>query len=178
MQHGHTIQFPQGVLKVVPLAELQNCEAWKRVFQSKCKDHRYYEIVEETVEGGFDYRYLLLEDGFGKTRAIQPVFFVRQNLIEGVPGKISSILDRVRKLLPRFLTMRVLMVGCAAGTGDLSACEETDETWVANALHATLSTYARHNKASLIVLKDFPATYRSKLEMFPLNGYARIAACQ
>ena len=174
MKHGHTIQFPQGVLKVFPLAELHNCEAWRRAFQDKCKDHRYYEIVEKTVEGRFDYRYLLLEDGFGKTRAIQPVFFVRQNLIEGVPGQISSIVDRVRKVLPRFLTMRVLMVGCAAGTGDLSACDETDELWVANALQATLSTYARNSKASLIVLKDFPATYRSKLETFPLNGYARI----
>jgi predicted N-acyltransferase len=174
MQHGHTIQFPLGVLKVVPLAELQNCEAWKRVFQNKCKDHRYYEIVEETLQDGFEHHHLLLEDGSGNTRAIQPVFFVRQNLIEGVPGKISSIVDRVRKVFPRFLTMRVLMVGCAAGTGDLSACDETDESWVANALQATLSTYARHNKASLIVLKDFPATYRSTLETFLLNGYARI----
>jgi hypothetical protein len=174
MQHGHTIQFPQGVLKVVPLAELQNCEAWRGALHNKCKDHRYYEIVEETVEGDFDYRYLLVKDGSGKTRAIQPVFFVRQNLIEGVPGKFSSIVDRIRKVLPRFLTMRVLMVGCAAGTGDLSACDETDEAWVANALQATLSTYARHNKASLIVLKDFSATYRSKLETFLLNGYARI----
>ena len=174
MQHGHTIQFPQGVLKVVTLAELQNCEAWKRALQNKCKDHRYYEIVEETVEGGFEYRYLLLEDGSGNTRAIQPVFFVRQNLIEAVPGKISSIVDRVRNVFPRFLTMRVLMIGCAAGTGDLSICDERDETWVPSALQASLSTYARENKASLIVLKDFPATYRSKLETFPLNGYARI----
>jgi predicted N-acyltransferase len=70
--------------------------------------------------------------------------------------------------------MRVLMVGCAAGTGDLSACDETDEAWVANALQESLSTYARQNKASLIVLKDFPATYRSKLETFSLNGYTRI----
>src|SRR5215216_694609 len=128
MQHGHTVRFSEGVLKVVSLAELHNCEAWRRAFHNKCKDHRYYEIVEETVEGGFDYRYLLLEDGFGKTRAIQPVFFVRQNLIEGVPGQISSIVDCVRKVLPRFLTMHVLMVGCAAGTGDLSACDETDES--------------------------------------------------
>jgi len=174
MQHGHTIQFPQGVLKVVPLAELQNCEAWKRVFQNKCKDHRYYEIVEETLQDGFEHHHLLLEDGSGNTRAIQPVFFVRQNLIEGVPGKISSIIDRVRKILPRFLTMRVLMVGCAAGTGDLGACDETDEAWVANALQSSLATYARQNKASLTVLKDFPATYRSTLETFLLNGYARI----
>jgi predicted N-acyltransferase len=174
MQHGHTIQFPHGVLKVVTLAELKSCEAWKRALQNKCKDHRYYEIVEETLEDGFEYHYLLLEDDSGNVRAIQPVFFVRQNLVEGVPGKIGSVVDHVRKIFPRFLGMRVLMVGCAAGTGDLGACDEKDETWVANALQASLSTYARENKASLVVLKDFPATYRSELETFPLNGYARI----
>jgi len=174
MQHGHTIQFPQGVLKLLTLTELQNCEAWKRALQNKCKDHRYYEIVEETLQDSFEHHHLLLEDDSGNARAIQPVFFVRQNLVEGVPAKISSIVDRVRRIFPRFLTMRVLMVGCAAGTGDLAACDEKDEAWVANALQASLSTYARQNKASLIVLKDFPATYRSELETFPLNGYARI----
>ena len=174
MQHGHPIQFPQGVLKLVTLAELQHCEAWKRALKNKCKDHRYYEVVEETLKGGFEHHYLLLEDDSGTARAIQPVFFVRQNLIEAVPGKISSMVDRVRKIFPRFLTMRVLMVGCAAGTGDLDASDEKAEAWVANALQASLSTYARQNKASLIVLKDFPAPYRSELEAFPLNGYERI----
>jgi predicted N-acyltransferase len=169
-----SVLTPQGVAKDVTSSELRNCSAWQRAFHNRCKDHRYYEIVEETLEGGFEYRYLLLEDSSGNTRAVQPVFFLRQNLIEGVPGKIRSVVDAIRKILPRFLTMRVLMVGCAAGTGDLDACEEKDEAWVANALQASLSTYARQNKASLIVLKDFPATYRSELETFPLNGYARI----
>src|SRR5207253_9551818 len=66
-------------------------------------------------------------------RSIQPVFFVQQNLVEGVPGKIRSVVDVVRKLFPRFLTMRVLMVGCGAGTGDLGGCDQRDEAWVANA---------------------------------------------
>jgi predicted N-acyltransferase len=174
MWRRSTALTPQGMAKVVTSSELRNCDAWQRAFHNKCKDHRYYEIVEETLEGGFEYRYLLLEDSSGNTRAVQPVFFLRQNLIEGVPGKIRSVVDAIRKILPRFLTMRVLMVGCAAGTGDLDACEEKDEAWVANALQASLSTYARQNKASLIVLKDFPATYRSELKTFPLNGYARI----
>jgi len=168
------IPFPQGVAKVLALAELQNCGAWKRALQNKCKDHRYYEIVEETLECGFEHYYLLLEDRSGNARAIQPVFFVRQNLVEGVPGKIRSIVDTIRKIFPRFLTMRVLMVGCGAGTGDLGACDETDERWVANALQASLRTYARKNKASLVVLKDFPANYRSPLETFRSNSYARI----
>src|SRR6184192_157517 len=145
MQHGNAIRIHHGVLKVVTLAELQNCEAWKRALQNKCKDHRYYEIVEETLQNSFEYHHLLLQDDSGNARAIQPVFFVRQNLVEGVPGKIRSIVDAVRKIFPRFLTMRVLMVGCGAGTGDLGACNEKDETWTADALRASLPIFARQN---------------------------------
>jgi predicted N-acyltransferase len=174
MPLASTIPFPQGVAKVVTRAELQNCDAWKRAFQKQCKDHRYYEIVEETLEGGFEYHYLLLEDDSSNVRAIQPVFFLRQNLVEGVPGKIRSVVDAVRKILPRFLTMRALMVGCSAGTGDLGACDEKDKAWAANALRESLRTYARQRKASLVVLKDLPAKYRAALGSFTSNNYARI----
>jgi predicted N-acyltransferase len=175
MQRGDTIEIPQGVLKVLTRSELQNCEAWKRALENSCHDYRYYEIVEDKlVQNEFEHHYLLLEDSSGRARAVQPVFFVRQNLVEGVPGTIRSIVDAIRKMFPRFLTMRVLMVGCAAGTGDLGACEEKDEAWVAQALGASLRTYARRNKASLVVLKDFPASYRSVLETFVRNDYARI----
>src|SRR2546430_6415017 len=169
-----TVPIPNGFAKIVSLTELQNCDAWKRALQSKCKDHRYYEIVDETLEGNFEHHYLVLEDSSGNVRGVQPVFFVRQNLIEGMPGKIRSVVDAIRKVFPRFLTMRVLMVGCAAGTGDLGACDESDEAWTAQALRASLRTYARQNKASLVILKDFPANYRPSLETFALNGYARI----
>src|SRR4029078_5973572 len=109
MPHIDRIPVPEGSVVAVPLRELQKCDAWKRAFQNKCKDHRYYEIVEETLECGFEHHYLLLEDASGSVRAVQPVFFVRQNLVEGVPGKIRSIVDAIRKIFPRFLTMRVLM---------------------------------------------------------------------
>jgi len=174
MQAGGTISFPQGVAKIVMLPELRGREDWKRAFQEKCKDHRYYEIIEQTLANDFEYRYMLLEDQAGHVRAIQPILFVRQNLVEGVPGKLRTIVDLVRRKFPRFLTMRVLMVGCAAGEGHLGACDENDEPWVTQALNETLGTYARQNKASLVVLKDFPAKYRSALGNFPANGYARV----
>jgi predicted N-acyltransferase len=174
MSVTNAIPVPNGVARIRSLAELQNCDAWKRAFQDKCKDHRYYEIVDETLEGDFEHHYLILKDNSGNVRAVQPVFFVRQNLIEGIRGKIRSVVDRVRKKLPRFLTMRVLMVGCAAGAGDLGACDKKDEAWVAAALLASLRHYARQNGASLVVLKDFPAKYRLALESLSSNGYARI----
>ncbi len=168
------IPFPQGVVKVLALAELRNCGAWKRALQNKCKDHRYYEIVQETLQCGFEHHYLLIEDHAGQVRAIQPVFFVRQNLVEGVRGKVRSIVGTIRKMFPRFLTMRVLMVGCGAGAGDLGVWDKDDEPFVAKALQSGLQTYARQNKASLVVFKDFPAIYRSALEVLYSSGYARI----
>jgi predicted N-acyltransferase len=174
MPHGDAIHFAKGTTKALTLAEVQNCGAWEQALQNKCKDHRYYEIVEKTLECGFEHHYLLLEDRSGNVCAVQPVFFVRQNLVEGVPGKVRSIVDRIRKVFPRFLTMRVLMVGCGAGTGDLDGCDEKDQSWMADALQATLRTYAKRNKAALVVFKDFPASYRSPLEVLRSNGYTRI----
>jgi hypothetical protein len=174
MPQTDRIPIQEGSVRIVQLPQLRNCEPWKRAFQNKCKDYRYYEIVEEKLECGFEHHYLLLEDESGNVRAVQPVFFVRQNVVEGMRGRIRSIVDGIRKVFPRFLTMRVLMVGCGAGGGDLGAPSEKDELWVAKALQEILGIYARRNKASLIVFKDFPANYRAALETLVSNAYARI----
>src|SRR6266404_4283459 len=126
MEERGTISFLQGIAKIVTGAELQSYDAWPRAFRDKCKDHRFYEIIEQTLAQDFEYRYLVLEDESGEVRAIQPLFFVRQNLVEGVPGKVRSVVDLVRKQFPRFLTMRVLMVVCAARDGHLGACSSRD----------------------------------------------------
>jgi predicted N-acyltransferase len=168
-----TIPFPLGVAHILSLADLQNIEAWKKAFAGKCKDHRFYEIVEQTLDSKFEHSYLLLEDQSGKVRAIQPLFFVQQNLIEGMPA-LRGAMDAIRRRFPRFLTMRTLMVGNAAGEGHLGACAPEDEDWVAEALRAILKTYAQQNKASLIVFKDFPARYRHAFRNFSANGYARV----
>jgi hypothetical protein len=168
------VPFAQGTARILTLSRVRNLEAWKRAFQDKCKDHRYYELIEETLANDFEYRYALLEDSSGNVRAIQPIFFVRQNLVEGMRGAFRRIVDLVRKTFPRFLTMRVLMVGCAAGAGELGVCDSNDERWTAEALRATLRSYARQNKASLVAFKDFPAGYRSTLSVLSENGYARV----
>jgi len=144
------------------------------MFRDQCKDHRFYEIIEKTLKADFDYHYLLLEDSGGKIRAIQPVFFVRQNVFEGVSGTMRRAVNSLQRIFPRFLTMRILMVGCAAGESHLGACLPEDEEWAADALHTSLRTYARSCGASLVVLKDFSAKYRGALRGFFSNGYARV----
>ena len=174
MSVPHTISFPEGSAIIATGPELRKHESWSSVFQAQCKDHRYYEIIEETLDNDFEYQYLLLRDRAGEIRGIQPFFFVRQNLIEGIPGAFRGMVDSIRRAWPKFLTLRVLMVGCAAGEGHLGTLNSTDPAWIVQALDQTLPAIARGAKASLIVLKDFSPRYREALSVFSSNGFVRV----
>ena len=173
MDNNRTIPFRDGVGRIVERSELKQCRAWHDAFAGRCKDHRFYEIIEQTLDSGLEHHYLVLEDHSAQVRAIQPFFFVQQNLVEGVPA-LRAAVDSVRRRFPRFLTMRMLMVGCAAGEGHLGLCRPGDEGWAAEALYSTLKAYAQRSNASLVVLKDFPASYRDSLRSFSSDGYTRV----
>ncbi|HET9418105.1 MAG TPA: GNAT family N-acetyltransferase, partial [Chthoniobacterales bacterium] len=168
-----TPETPNGVAEVVSRSDLGNLPEWQQAFRDRCKHHRYYEIVADTLTG-FEHHFLLLKERSGSIRAIQPFFFVTQNLVEGIPGPLRSFVDLVRKFFPRFLTMRTLMVGCAAGEGHLGTLATADDTWVAETLRDVLPEIAQARKASLIVLKDFPSAYREALRKLRTSGFARV----
>jgi predicted N-acyltransferase len=168
------IPFSGGTAHVLSRSELANEEKWKQAFAGKNKDHRFYEIVAETLDDSkFEHRYLLFKDNTGLTRAIQPIFLVRQNLVEGIPA-LRLAVESVRRFFPRFLTIRMLMVGNVAGEGHISASQTEDQEWLVNALLETLKKYARLSKVSLVVFKDFPAQYRKLFRQSPIHGYTRV----
>jgi multidrug transporter EmrE-like cation transporter len=80
----------------------------------------------------------------------------------------------VRKVFPRFLFMRTLMVGCAAGEGHLDGVAHEKTELLARSLHGALWAYAGEAKASLIVMKEFPSAYREAMSCMAGDGYARI----
>lgn len=174
MHDDDSVPFAQGTARFLKLSDVRNLDAWQHAFQGKCKDHRYYELIEETLANDFEYRYAVLEDSAGNVRGIQPVIFVQQNLVEGIRGIFRNMVDSIRRRFPRFLTMRVLMVGCAAGPGELDATSLEDGKWIAEALGATLRDYARANKASLVVFKDFQASHRPAMTVLSENSFARL----
>lgn len=168
-----SIAFTDGTARVVSAEHLREFGPWQRAFTGKTKDHRFYEITNETLGPTFEHHYLVIEDRTGAVRGIQPVFFLQQNLVEGIPA-IRRAVEKVRARFPRFLTMRLLMVGNVAGEGHLSGSSESDEQFVAEALREILPIFARQEKASLIVFKDFPAAYRETLASLARTDFTRI----
>ena len=160
-----------GRVGVFRLDDLENRVDFQSAFARFRKDHRFFSILNTTMNQGFDYRYLVLEDKTGRVRAIQPFFFVDQDLM--VTSSLRSAVERLRKIFPGFLILRMLMVGCPVGEGHLGAVNEADDVWVAEALHESLKHYA--SGAALVILKDFLPADRPKLVQFSKNGYTRIA---
>src|SRR5262249_47502165 len=90
-------------------AELVRHSCWSNAFGSERKDHRYYEIVEDTICQRFDYRYSIIRDG-RESAAIQPCFFLDQDLLQGTGATMQMFAGTVRALWPRFMFTRTLMV--------------------------------------------------------------------
>ena len=127
-------------------------------------------MIEATLPEKFEYRYLILRNARTGQTVVQPFFFLAQDLTDGLPANIQRMVSRVQQTFPRFLVMRVLMVGCAVGEGQV-ACSEP---WAVQALHESLRVVARQARASIIVFKDYPARHREALSLFANDGYCRV----
>ncbi len=165
---------PIGTVCVAARSDLSGLPFWRGAFAHLRKDSRYYEIVEDTICPEFQYRYFAIKDAAGEVCAIQPFLILDQDLVAGAGGQLTAIVCRVRRLWPRFLVMKTLMVGCAAGEGHLHAPDLKGRLRDAQILSAGIVRLAKQQKASLIVLKEFPAEYRTVLSCFLKRGFACI----
>jgi predicted N-acyltransferase len=160
-------------IAVMTRADLPGCVPWIFAFADQRKDHRYYEILDDTLRDNFEYRYFAILDAAGRVRAVQPFFLVDQDILEGLAAKQFRWIAIVRRYYPRFLILRALMVGCSAGEAHLAASEALPASIVAETLSSGIVRQARSLNAQLIVLKEFPARYRNVLRCFVQSGFSR-----
>ncbi len=165
--------FREPSLRRLSRSDLETCPRWKHAFGGARKDHRYYELLEDTLPQDFEYGYFAVCDGTGAVRAVQPFFILEQDLLVGAGEAIVGLAARLRRLWPRFLTLRTLMVGCVAGEGHLDG-EELTRKAIVRALASSIVSEARTLRASLVVLKEFPARYREPMRVFLDHGFVRV----
>jgi len=158
-------------IAILSRAGLSGGEPWTSTFADQRKDYRYYEILDDTLRDRFDYRYFAIVDSSGRVRAIQPFFLVDQDILEGLAPMHWIAL--IRRVYPRFLKLRTLMVGCSAGEAHLAATATLPADIVAETLSQGIVAQARSLNAQLVVLKEFPSRYRKVLHCFVRRGFAR-----
>ena len=161
-----------ATIRIATRDEIAAAPHWRTAFSGERKDHRYYELIEDTLTGEFHYGYLAIEID-GAIRAVQPYIVVDQDLLAGTGGFAQGLVGGIRRLWPRLLRARTLMVGCAAGEGHLDG-GEVSEGAIARLLGQSLVTLARQLSCALVVLKEFPVRYRASLESLLDDGFTRV----
>lgn len=152
---------------------MRHCPRWQTAFANERKDHRYYELVEDTLHPEFEYRYFVIKDALGQVCAVQLVFLLDLDLLVGASQRFGVLIDAIRCMWPRLMRARTLMVGCVAGEGHLDGDEACHQAR-AELLASTIAGHARRLGAQLIVFKEFPARYRSALDCLVGQGFTRI----
>ena len=163
-----------GRVEIVTRREVMQSRHWVNAFSLEAKDRRYYELIEDTIHDEFDYRYFVVRDAAGEICAAQPCFVLDQDLLVGAKPRVGLLTDLIRRVWPRFMRARMLMVGCAAGEGHIDGENEAGQRANAQLLASSILDEARKLKTRLIVLKEFPAKYRSMLECFVDADFTRI----
>jgi len=153
--------------------DVRKCRRWRRALARNRKDHRYYDIVEDTIRQSFDYRYFAIRDDRGEVRAVIPFFLLDLDLLAGLGHFARLATALVRRLWPRFMLARALMVGCTAGEGHLDDPDEVSHAEQAQLLAASLADHAVRLGAPMVVFKEFPAKYRSDLKALLQAGFSR-----
>ncbi len=161
-----------GTVEVYQWGREVEPELWEAAFGSHAKDGRFYQIAEDCLLDQFALPLPgAAQRRYGRGRAPAGA--------GGGPGWRGGVAKAGAK--PRggdpaegdtraFCKMKLLMVGCAAGEGQLGSAEP----WAIRALHEVLPSVARGAGASVIVVKDFPADYRAALGPVFERDYRRV----
>jgi hypothetical protein len=157
-------------ISVATLQDLAADPAWQSAFADQRKDARYYRIVEETLHQGFEHRYFVIEGDRGQ-RTFLPFFMHRQDLLAGSGRRVQAAATWLRKFFPRALTMRTLMVGCAAGEGRL---DSASLPWVGPIVAANLRRQAKLLRCGMVVMKEFHVETRAALQPLTSAGFTRV----
>ena len=164
------IKTTHGHAKIVRSAKEVDQKLWQCALAPQCQDCRYYEVIEETLKEPFDYRYAILTNTQIGKATVQPFFFVEQDITAGLPKRLRTVVEQVRRSFPKFLSFKIAMVGCAAAEGQL-ACAEP---WALQMLHEAVEACARVEKAKVVLFKDFPSLYREEFMHLTRLGYKRV----
>lgn len=85
--------------------------AWDTCFTTEIERYDYLRAVEEAGLAGFEWRYATVSY-YGAIVAAAPLFLCDYGLETTLTrGRITSLVDRVRQKIPRFLSLRLACVG-------------------------------------------------------------------
>lgn len=153
-----------------------------RLWDSLCEPHglacthRFLKALEESGVENAQYWYLLMyRDEVPIGAAVLSSFIVSLDLLN--PG-LQGIARFVRRLIPRFLKVKVLFCGLPISIGKHTVCSNNDHTYAAviERVADEMDKIARQCGTGLLCAKEFAASDMQHIERFRTCGYFRASS--
>ncbi|MDE3016606.1 MAG: GNAT family N-acetyltransferase [Pseudomonadota bacterium] len=134
-------------------------EAWNACFHNEPESYDYLLAVEEAGLKGFALRYAVLECG-GQVCAAMPAFFMDYSLGTTLGGAPRRFIQRVQKIFPRFLVLKLACLGSpVTESGMVGFHEDVPESRQGEMLRLLLEGFSRdalRQGSRLIGVRDVP----------------------
>jgi hypothetical protein len=139
--------------------------------------HAFWEVVEKSNLNDFSYRHAMIYAADGSLAAVTSFYTVTTDIAIFAQGRLRSVLARIRRFWPRFLTLRMLECGTPVATNSpsyvIAGHQSVDD--VIGALDALLQRYALRDRTLLIVVRDFEPVADPHRPSFTRRRYAMLA---
>ena len=143
------------------LKEIEESE-WNAVFPHTPEGYHFFRTIDETLSRQFTFYYISIYHG-SHIICLAPCFVTDYSLDATVAGPLKTAASWIQKVIPRFLTIRILVCGSPTGEGRLGLAT-SDLPTTAQLLMEGMRAVARREHAQLLAFKDFSPSYASFLE--------------
>ena len=167
MQAGSTVPVPGGFARLASRKDLEDSTPWREAFARRCKDYRYYEILEETLHDGFEHHYVVLEDGTSGFAVVFVMKTVKFLLAVPTMDEVDALLKMLGLIDAALVAGLVVMVMLSSFS---SFVENQDDTQNQSWLSAISFGALKFKLASTIAAIGAINLLEAVFETGPLNA--------
>jgi len=158
---------PAFEIKIVKRVEELPVDDWNKVFPQAIENYFFFKTLDESALNQFSFFYILIYENNTPVAATS-CFIMDFPLDVAVDGWLKIIMRLFKKLL----APRVLMCGLPMGQGKIGIAG--DQKLIMDLICDSLEGLAKKERASVIIFKDFNASYDKMFASLPGKGFFKV----
>lgn len=135
--------------------------------------HAYLKAVEGSAINDCVFRYPVVYDDAGRVLAHTCMFSISMDMALFAQGAVRALVGAVRRVFPRFLTLRMLECGTPVALGrQITLRDDADAEQVLAQLVAAAETIAEEAGLNYLLFRDYRDEERGRFDALTAHGYS------
>lgn len=145
---------------------------WNGVYPDVIEGYQFFRTLDELNLEQFRFYYMVVYSG-KKAVAATPCFLMDYPLDSSVDGPVRRITNRIKKVMPRFFSLKAFICGMPMGQGRIGIVG--DRQAALEVILRKMEQIAKKRRAPVIAFKDFDRSYSDVLGPLLKRGFTRFS---